>query len=52
MLHDVTERRQQEKTIHHMAYHDALTGLPNRVLLNDRLGQALVAAKRNGTSGH
>jgi len=51
MLHDVTERRQQEKTIHHMAYHDALTGLPNRVLLNDRLGQALAAAKRNGTSG-
>jgi diguanylate cyclase (GGDEF)-like protein/PAS domain S-box-containing protein len=47
MLHDVTDRRQQEDTIRHMAYHDALTGLPNRALLNDRLGQALVAAKRN-----
>lgn len=51
MLHDVTERREQERTIHHMAYHDALTGLPNRVLLGDRLAQALTTAKRNGTSG-
>jgi diguanylate cyclase (GGDEF)-like protein/PAS domain S-box-containing protein len=51
MLHDVTERREQEMTIHHMAYHDALTGLPNRVLLGDRLSQALVTAKRNATAG-
>ncbi len=51
MLHDITERREQERTIHHMAYHDALTGLPNRVLLGDRLAQALAAAKRNATGG-
>lgn len=51
MLHDVTERRQHEEIIHHLAYHDALTGLPNRVLLNDRLGQALVSAGRNGGRG-
>lgn len=51
MLHDITERRRYEETIHHLAYHDALTGLPNRVLLNDRLGQALTAANRNGTRG-
>jgi diguanylate cyclase (GGDEF)-like protein/PAS domain S-box-containing protein len=51
MLHDITERREQERTIHHMAYHDALTGLPNRVLLGDRLSQALSAAKRNSTAG-
>lgn len=51
MLHDVTERREQQRTIHHMAYHDALTGLPNRVLLQDRLAQALAGAKRNGISG-
>jgi diguanylate cyclase (GGDEF)-like protein/PAS domain S-box-containing protein len=51
MLHDVTERREQERTIHHMAYHDALTGLPNRILLGDRLAQALAAAKRNATEG-
>ncbi|MBT0654107.1 CBS domain-containing protein [Geomobilimonas luticola] len=51
MLRDVTEKREQEKTIHHLAYHDALTGLPNRVLLNDRLSQALTGSKRNGTRG-
>jgi len=51
MLNDVTERRRYEDTIHHMAYHDTLTGLPNRALLNDRLGQALVSAKRNASRG-
>ena len=51
MLQDVSERRQQERIIHHMAYHDALTGLPNRVLLNDRLHQALTAVKRNSGAG-
>jgi diguanylate cyclase (GGDEF)-like protein/PAS domain S-box-containing protein len=51
MLQDVSERRQQERIIHHMAYHDALTGLPNRVLLNDRLHQALTSAKRSATAG-
>jgi diguanylate cyclase (GGDEF)-like protein/PAS domain S-box-containing protein len=51
MLHDVTQRREQERTIHHMAYHDALTGLPNRVLLGDRLTQALTTSKRNNSAG-
>jgi diguanylate cyclase (GGDEF)-like protein/PAS domain S-box-containing protein len=51
MLNDITERRRYEDTIHHLAYHDALTNLPNRVLLNDRLGQALASAKRTGTAG-
>jgi diguanylate cyclase (GGDEF)-like protein len=51
LLNDVTERRQHEDTIHHLAYHDALTGLPNRVLLDDRLGQALASASRTGTRG-
>ncbi|HEX9080275.1 MAG TPA: CBS domain-containing protein [Desulfuromonadaceae bacterium] len=51
MLNDITERRRYEDTIHHLAYHDALTGLPNRVLLNDRLGQALASAQRTGTRG-
>jgi len=51
MLQDVSERRQQERIIHHMAYHDALTGLPNRVLLSDRLHQALMAVKRNSAAG-
>lgn len=44
---DITQRKRDEETILHMAYHDALTDLPNRSLLNDRLTQALVHARRN-----
>jgi diguanylate cyclase (GGDEF)-like protein len=38
---DITEQRQSEVKIEYMAHHDALTDLPNRVLLNERLEQAL-----------
>ena len=38
---DITERRRSEARIAHMAHHDALTGLPNRVLLRVRMEQAL-----------
>ena len=38
---DVTEKRQAEERIAHMAHHDALTGLPNRVLFHERLDEAL-----------
>jgi diguanylate cyclase (GGDEF)-like protein len=41
------ERKQAEDRIHFMAQHDALTGLPNRALLKDRLTQALLFAKRH-----
>ena len=51
MLRDVTEGKQYEEEIKHLAYHDALTGLPNRVLLSDRLAQTLVQANRNGSQG-
>jgi len=34
----------------HLAHHDSLTGLPNRVLFNDRVSQAMAAARRDGTS--
>ena len=44
---DVTERRQAEARIQHLAHHDALTGLPNRVLFRDRLEQALARAERD-----
>ncbi|WP_319379570.1 EAL domain-containing protein [Thiomicrorhabdus sp.] len=38
---DISQRRLQEAQIHHMAFHDELTGLPNRRLFNDRLAQIL-----------
>ena len=44
--YDVTERKRAEEHIRHMAHHDALTNLPNRVLLQERLGAALVRARR------
>lgn len=47
---DVTDRKRAEDQIHHMAHHDALTGLPNRTLLLDRLGQALRQAARSKTT--
>jgi diguanylate cyclase (GGDEF)-like protein len=45
---DITERKQSEERILHLAHHDSLTGLPNRTLLNDRLSQALNLVARNG----
>jgi diguanylate cyclase (GGDEF)-like protein/PAS domain S-box-containing protein len=50
VLRDVTERRHAEAALAHQATHDALTGLPNRVLLLDRLQQAIAAARRDGTT--
>jgi diguanylate cyclase (GGDEF)-like protein/PAS domain S-box-containing protein len=47
-LRDVTETRRAEKLITHLAYHDSLTGLPNRFLLKDRFDQALLRAQRQG----
>jgi diguanylate cyclase (GGDEF)-like protein/PAS domain S-box-containing protein len=44
---DISERKQIERRIKHLAEHDILTGLPNRALLSDRLEQALHVAKRN-----
>ncbi|MDP2366659.1 diguanylate cyclase domain-containing protein [Rhodoferax sp.] len=46
---DITARKQAEEEIQNLAFHDALTKLPNRRLLNDRLHQAMAASKRSGT---
>jgi diguanylate cyclase (GGDEF)-like protein/PAS domain S-box-containing protein len=47
MATDITEQKQSEARIQYLAHHDNLTGLPNRVLFNDRLGQAISLAKRD-----
>ncbi len=44
---DVTERKEQEERIHHDAYHDPVTGLPNRALLLDRIAQAVARQHRH-----
>ncbi|MES2407103.1 MAG: EAL domain-containing protein [Pseudomonadota bacterium] len=44
---DISERKKAEETIHYQAYHDLLTGLPNRVLFKDRLNLAVAQSRRN-----
>jgi diguanylate cyclase (GGDEF)-like protein/PAS domain S-box-containing protein len=50
-LTDITERKSAEERIHHLAYYDALTNLPNRTLLTKLVDQALTVAQRNRTQG-
>ncbi|MFZ5558531.1 MAG: bifunctional diguanylate cyclase/phosphodiesterase [Pseudomonadota bacterium] len=47
---DITERKRAEARIEHLATRDALTGLPNRLLLNDRLAQYIHSSRRTGQS--
>ncbi|MCM2257154.1 MAG: EAL domain-containing protein [Vicinamibacteria bacterium] len=47
---DVSERKAAEELISYQAYHDTLTGLPNRLLFRDRLSQALAHAHRTATT--
>lgn len=44
---DISERRLAQERIQQLAHYDVLTGLPNRVLFNDRLEQAMISAQRN-----
>lgn len=44
---DITQRKAAEEQIRTLAYYDALTGLPNRILLQDRMAQALARASRH-----
>jgi diguanylate cyclase (GGDEF)-like protein len=46
IISNISEFRQAAKTVRHLAYHDPLTGLPNRSLFSDRLQQAIARAER------
>ena len=46
LFSDITAIKEHERQLEHIAHFDALTGLPNRVLLADRLGQAMLQAQR------
>jgi len=48
---EITKRKQMEEQVRQLAFYDALTNLPNRRLLDDRLSQAMAASKRNACYG-
>jgi diguanylate cyclase (GGDEF)-like protein/PAS domain S-box-containing protein len=48
-VQNVSDRKQAQQALEHQALHDALTGLPNRVLARDRLDQAILLARRQQT---
>ncbi|WP_425914211.1 putative bifunctional diguanylate cyclase/phosphodiesterase [Pseudomonas sp. GWSMS-1] len=50
VFHDMTATHAMTEKMAHLAQHDALTNLPNRALLNDRINQAIALAERSGSS--
>jgi diguanylate cyclase (GGDEF)-like protein/PAS domain S-box-containing protein len=50
ILHDITDRTRSEARTAYMAYHDRLTGLPNRALVEDFLALAIARARRSGSA--
>ena len=48
VLTDITERKRNEQELRYLANYDTLTGLPNRALLSERLGHAVIRARRGG----
>src|SRR5262249_39787615 len=50
VMTDITERKRVEEQVAFLAYHDAVTGLPNRIMFEETLDLALARARRNGTS--
>lgn len=48
VLSDITDRKRAEQELRYLANYDTLTGLPNRTLLGERLGHAIMRARRNG----
>jgi diguanylate cyclase (GGDEF)-like protein/PAS domain S-box-containing protein len=50
VFHDITAAEAMATKMAHLAQHDFLTGLPNPVLLNDRIAQAIILAERRGTT--
>jgi diguanylate cyclase (GGDEF)-like protein/PAS domain S-box-containing protein len=51
IIHDITDRKRAEERLLHNAFHDALTGLPNRALFTDRLNVALARWRRDRAEG-
>jgi diguanylate cyclase (GGDEF)-like protein/PAS domain S-box-containing protein len=50
VMFDVTAQKEAELRMQHMAYHDSLTGLPNRAMFEEHLALALARSQRNGSS--